>query len=189
MRILSINNNHLKKPKNEQEYGCVCNKCGTAFIFKESKARIPRCLATKPEYGCINCPNCHNVMTLKQCKKFETLIDKDKFEYKYDEQNDEVRMEHLVQFAISVDDEKIKQTIENNVMKQVVNKLSEECLNEIADKESNYTYNTRQLVNDNVQKFFDKNKDLIIFETSNKLAEKLVKTKAVREAVEKLLGE
>ena len=28
-------------------------------------------------------------------------------------------MEHLVQFAISVDDEKIKQTIENNVMKQV----------------------------------------------------------------------
>ncbi len=98
-------------------------------------------------------------------------------------------MEHLVQFAISVDDEKIKQTIENNVMKQVVNKLSEECLNEIADKDSNYTYKTRQLVNDNIQRFFEQNKDLIIFETSNKLAEKLVKTKAVREAVEKLLGE
>ncbi len=98
-------------------------------------------------------------------------------------------MEHLVQFAISVDDEKIKQTIENNVMKQVVNKLSEECLSEIADKDSNYTYKTRQLVNDNIQRFFEQNKDLIIFETSNKLAEKLVKTKAVREAVEKLLGE
>lgn len=98
-------------------------------------------------------------------------------------------MEHLVQFTISVDDEKIKQTIENNVMKQVVNKLSEECLSEIADKDSNYTYKTRQLVNDNIQRFFEQNKDLIIFETSNKLAEKLVKTKAVREAVEKLLGE
>lgn len=35
--------------------------------------------------------------------------------------------------------------------------------------------------------FFEQNKDLIIFETSNKLAEKLVKTKAVREAVEELL--
>lgn len=49
---------------------------------------------------------------------------------------------------------KIKQTTKNNVMKQVVNKLSEECLNEIADKDSNYTYKTRQLVNDNIQRFF-----------------------------------
>ena len=98
-------------------------------------------------------------------------------------------MEHLVQFAINVDDEKIKQTIESNVMKQIVNKISEECLNEIVDKDSNYPFKIRQLVNNNIQRFFEQNKDLIIFETSNKLAEKLVKTKAVREAVEKLLGE
>ncbi len=96
-------------------------------------------------------------------------------------------MEHLVQFAINVDDEKIKQTIESNVMKQIVNKISEECLNEIVDKDSNYPFKIRQLVNNNIQRFFEQNKDLIIFETSNKLAEKLVKSKMIREAVEKLL--
>lgn len=32
-------------------------------------------------------------------------------------------MEHIVQFAISIDDDKIKRNIENNVEKQVINKI------------------------------------------------------------------
>ena len=31
MEIIKIRNNHIKP---ESEYGCVCAKCGTAFIFK-----------------------------------------------------------------------------------------------------------------------------------------------------------
>ena len=43
MNILAMHNDHIKKSKPEREYGCVCNKCGTVFIFKRSEACIPRC--------------------------------------------------------------------------------------------------------------------------------------------------
>lgn len=33
MNILAMHNDHIKKSKPEREYGCVCNKCGTVFIF------------------------------------------------------------------------------------------------------------------------------------------------------------
>ena len=37
-------------------------------------------------------------------------------------------MEHIVQFGISIDDDKIKQTIENNVMKQVAGAIKNDCM-------------------------------------------------------------
>ena len=37
-------------------------------------------------------------------------------------------MEHIVQFGISIDDDKIKQTIENNVMKQVTGTIKNDCM-------------------------------------------------------------
>lgn len=37
-------------------------------------------------------------------------------------------MEHIVQFGINIDDDKIKQTIENNVMKQVAGAIKNDCI-------------------------------------------------------------
>ena len=85
MEILSIHNEQIKKPEKEAEYGCVCNKCGTVFIFKRSEAIIPRCISPKPEHCMISCPHCKNIMTLAQCQEFKTLGDKQQFKYKYDE--------------------------------------------------------------------------------------------------------
>lgn len=85
MEILSINNKHIKELKTGIEYGCVCNKCGTAFIFKRCEACIPIYLKAMPEFCYIRCPNCQGVSTLDKCKEFKTRKDKDEFKYKYDE--------------------------------------------------------------------------------------------------------
>lgn len=87
MKILSIHNDHIKQSKPEGEYGCVCNKCGTVFIFKRSEACIPRCPNPSPSQCTVRCPNssCQNIMTLALCKEFKTSEDKNEFKYKYDE--------------------------------------------------------------------------------------------------------
>ncbi len=85
MKILAIHNDHIKESKSEREYGCICNKCGTVFIFKRSEAYIPRYINAKPEICYIKCPNCQKIITLDKCKEFKTLKDKDEFKHKYDE--------------------------------------------------------------------------------------------------------
>ncbi len=79
MKIIAVHNDHIKKQKPEKKYGCVCNKCGTVFIFKRSEACIPRCINPKPEYCTIMCPNCQNIMTLALCTEFKTLKDENDF--------------------------------------------------------------------------------------------------------------
>ena len=76
MKVLSANDNHIKKPEPEKEYGCTCCNCGTVFVFKRSEARA----------NCsIMCPNCKHIMPLAQCKEFKDLEEKKYFEYYYDE--------------------------------------------------------------------------------------------------------
>ncbi len=81
MKILAIHNDHIKESKSEKEYGCICNKCGTIFIFKRSEACVPRCPNPSPSQCTVRCPNsnCQHVMTLKLCKEFKTPEDKDEF--------------------------------------------------------------------------------------------------------------
>ena len=45
-------------------------------------------------------------------------------------------MEHIVQFAISIDDDKIKRNIENSVEKQVTNKIKGDCMKALVGKKS-----------------------------------------------------
>lgn len=102
-------------------------------------------------------------------------------------------MEHIVQFGISIDDDKIKQTIENNVMKQVAGAIKNDCMKALVGRKDasnyDYTHKIREMVNDNIQDFFEDNKDKIIEIASDKLAEKLAKTKAVKEAISKSIEE
>lgn len=102
-------------------------------------------------------------------------------------------MEHIVQFGISIDDDKIKKTVEDNVMKQVSGAIKNDCMKALVGRKdaSNYDYTQkiREMINDNIQRFFEDNKDKIIEVASDKLVEKLAKTKAVREAVSKSIEE
>lgn len=85
MKVLSVNNNHIKKPEPEKEYGCTCRNCGTVFIFKRSEANIPRVINPKPKDSFIICPNCKYVMSLAQCKEFKNSGERKQFEYHCDE--------------------------------------------------------------------------------------------------------
>ena len=80
MKILAIHNDHIK-PKSERKYGCICNKCGTVFIFTRSEACIPRSIDPNPNQCTVRCPNssCQNVMTFELCKEFKTLKDENDF--------------------------------------------------------------------------------------------------------------
>lgn len=102
-------------------------------------------------------------------------------------------MEHIVQFAISIDDDKIKRNIENGLEKQVTNKIKGDCMKALVGKKSitncDYTQKLKEMIDDNIQNFLAENKDEIIKIAADKLSEKLSRTKAVREAVNKSIEE
>lgn len=97
-------------------------------------------------------------------------------------------MEHIVQFGISIDDEKIKKTIEDNAQK-TLNEEIKKMINSSLGINSNcpsYQVNERirNLVSDNIDTFLENHKDEIIDIASDKLMERLSRTKKVKEMVE-----
>lgn len=96
-------------------------------------------------------------------------------------------MEHIVQFGINIDDEAIKMAIESSVMKQVANEIKTDCMRRLTGRENathyDYSQKLKDMVNDNIQEFFNNNKTAIIEVASDKLADKLSKTKVVRDAI------
>lgn len=96
-------------------------------------------------------------------------------------------MEHIVQFGINIDDEQIKKTIEKNAMQQVVATFRNDVIKEMTGKH-NYTkfeYSTKMwnAINEQIETFLDENREEIIKIASEKLAEKLAKTKKVKDMV------
>ena len=98
-----------------------------------------------------------------------------------------IKIEHIVQFGITIDDEQIKKTIEKNVMQQVVATFRNDIIKEMIGK-NNYTksdYSTKMwnAINEQVETFLDENREEIIKISSDKLADKLAKTKKVKDMV------
>lgn len=100
-------------------------------------------------------------------------------------------MEHIVQFAVNIDDEQIKKTVERNVVTQVVAEIRKDCMKELTSKinPSTYQYSQRikEIVDRNIKEFLDNNKEIIIKEAVNQLAERLSRTKAVKEVLNKTI--
>lgn len=96
-------------------------------------------------------------------------------------------MERIIQFGINIDEEQIKKTIEKNAMQQVVATFRNDVIKEMTRKH-NYTkseYSTKMwnAINEQIKMFLDENKEEIINITSDKLAEKLSKTKKVKDMI------
>jgi hypothetical protein len=102
-------------------------------------------------------------------------------------------MEHIVQFGISIDDDVIKKNVEKNVMQQVTNMVKQDCMKELVGKKecSQWEYSSRisYLVEDTAYKFLDSYKSEIVDLAASKLAERLSKTKAVKDMVASTLDE
>ena len=93
-------------------------------------------------------------------------------------------MEHIVQFGITVDDDAIKNLIVNKASETVVNEVKREL-----GVDNKYFSNSvvTKMVSDEVQNQFNLHKEEIIEATAKALAEKLIKTKLVKERVSKVL--
>lgn len=101
-------------------------------------------------------------------------------------------MEHIIQMAISVEDEKIVRMVEETAEKQIIETLTGRVENVISEKrgwygksEKDYTP-LKNMVSEQVAKILDENKDLILSEASKILADKLARSKAGKEVLKGL---
>lgn len=89
MKILSLNNEHIKKDTENLGYGCVCPNCCTAFIFDSKDIIRPRTPFPDPKDCKVVCPNtsCHRILSMdNQCiHAFKNSDEKYEFEHRYDE--------------------------------------------------------------------------------------------------------
>lgn len=104
-------------------------------------------------------------------------------------------MEHIMQIAISVEDEKIVKRVEETAEKQIIETLTDRVENVISEKRGWYGKSERDytplknMVSDQIVKILDENKDLILSEASKILAEKLARSKTGKGILQGLKGE
>lgn len=100
-------------------------------------------------------------------------------------------MEHIVQFAIGIDDEAIRNRITDAAEKQITESIQKDVEKTIfnpgwrsgeIDKKS-----PKNWVTDMVKNVIEANKDQIIEAAVAELAKNMVKTKAVKEAIAKVV--
>lgn len=100
-------------------------------------------------------------------------------------------MEHIVQFAIGIDDEAIRQRIIESAYNDVVKQLMEEAKRET--KLSHPSYYKREtwsnLIDHALKKYLEENKETIIDLAATKLVESYKRSKAFKEAMSKALEE
>ena len=101
-------------------------------------------------------------------------------------------MEHIIQMAISVEDEKIVKRVEETAENQIIQTLTNRVEDVISEKRGWYGKTERDytplknMVQDQVEKILNENKDFILSEASKILADKLVRSKAGKEILQGL---
>lgn len=103
-------------------------------------------------------------------------------------------MEHIVQFAIGIDDEGIKKRVAESAEKQIVESIKEDVESIMFNKEY---YGSSKInkgspkswIEDLVKEVIEANKDQIIKGATEELARNMAKTKLVREAIKEVVEE
>lgn len=89
MKILSLNNGHIKKDTESLGYGCVCPYCDTVFIFDSKDISRPRTPFPNPKDCKVTCPNtsCRRILSMDNpcIHTFKSSDEKYEFEHRYDE--------------------------------------------------------------------------------------------------------
>lgn len=94
-------------------------------------------------------------------------------------------MEHIVQFAISIDDKTIQNRIEEHAYRDVLDKLAKEATDTVFAHTNAYSReNTwKTMMVNALQSFLEERKDEIIDKAANMLADRFQRTKKYREAM------
>lgn len=94
-------------------------------------------------------------------------------------------MEHILQFAVSIDDETIKRNVEESAVNQVASELAKQVLTKRAYSTTVLNDVGRELI----VKAFASYKDQIIAEAAKLLADSVKRSKSFKEAKDKMLEE
>ena len=101
-------------------------------------------------------------------------------------------MEHIIQFAINVEDDRIVKSIERNVEAQVIKTITDKVEDTVYEKHWGKVYNQKPLENmicTRIDKILEDNKDFILDQAAKILADKLARSKAGKAILEQLKEE
>lgn len=100
-------------------------------------------------------------------------------------------MEHIVQFAIGIDDDAIKKRVIEGAYNDVVKQLLKEAKKEVGLEGPYYnpSGNWKRIIEEALRGYFDENKDTIIELAASKLAESYRRTKAFKEKMTSAIEE
>ena len=95
-------------------------------------------------------------------------------------------MEHIVQFAIGIDDQKIVKSIEANAEKTITEDIKQKVYDNMFERRwygghGDPDQGFSNWMKDRIGDFMHEHKDLIIEMTAKLLADRLIRTKAVKE--------
>lgn len=95
-------------------------------------------------------------------------------------------MEHIVQFAIGIDDKAIQNRIEEYAYKDVLDKLAKNAVDSVFAHTSAYSRESmwNSLMGEALQSFLEERKDEIIDKAATMLADRFQRTKKYREAMD-----
>lgn len=94
-------------------------------------------------------------------------------------------MEHIVQFAIGIDDKAIQNRIEEYAYRDVLDKLAKNAVDSVFAHTNAYSRENmwKTLMEDALRSFLEERKDEIIDKAANMLAVRFQRTKKYREAM------
>lgn len=94
-------------------------------------------------------------------------------------------MEHIVQFAIGIDDKAIQNRIEEHAYRDVLDKLAKEATDTVFAHTNAYSRENmwKTVLVGALQRFLEERKDEIIDKAANMLADRFQRTKKYREAI------
>lgn len=98
-------------------------------------------------------------------------------------------MEHIVQFAINVDDDRIKQICEESAAKQIAEEIELASHGKYYGRVNDNPENLKMLFKDSIDEYVKARADEIIQGAIQEVVKNMMKTKKVKEAVEKLIEE
>ena len=100
-------------------------------------------------------------------------------------------MEHIVQFAVGIDDARIQQLMEESAAKQIAEDIKEAShgLERYSGKIKAEPENLRALFQEEIANYVRDNADLIIDLAVKEVVKNMMKTKKVKEALETVVNE
>lgn len=96
-------------------------------------------------------------------------------------------MEHIVQFAIGIDDEAIQKRIENNAYNDILQILIKDAKMDLPKLFG--TVNWRLMIDESIKAFIQENKEVIIEAAAKELCDSFRRTKAFREKMSDTIDE